>query len=340
MQIRREVLKREIKILAVYMAVSIVQTILMCSGCNGFRQYAIIFLFTFLLWVFLWRGNSLLTDFVSKKIPWVEYPVRRFMVGLATTIVYTLASVVFLMFFIETIFGYQFTGSNYEFTVATSVFITIVISLFLHSREFLVFWRKTALDAERFKREKLSAQYENFKNRVNPQLLFNSLRTLRELAIGDKDQAAKFIKHLSDVYRYILETRDKELVPGQQEMKFLQSFVFLLEARYQRALSITLNLREDSFYVVPLSVQIILETMIENSIVDEGNPLRIDITADNTCVKVESNARWRAGTSVTFLDEIINNIRERYRFLTDIPVRVQSDAQHFLVELPSINLVS
>jgi sensor histidine kinase YesM len=339
MQMRRELLKREIKILAVYMAVSIVQTFFMCRGCTGFRQHAIIYLFTLLLWVFLWRGNSLLTDYVSRKIPWIEYPLKRFVVGLATTILYTLVSVVFLMFFIETVFDFPFSGLNYEFTVGFSVFITIVISLFLHSREFLVFWRKTALDAEQFKREKLTAQYENFKNRVNPQLLFNSLKTLRELTVRDKDQAAKFIKHLSDVYRYILDTRDKELVPNQQEMNFLRSFVYLLEARYQNALSITLNFGEKSFYVTPLSVQIILETIIENSVIDVNHPLTIGVTTDSTSLRIESSNRWKTETSVRLLDDILDNIRERYRFLTDMPVSVHSRTGHFKVELPSIAII-
>ena len=58
----------------------------------------------------------------------------------------------------------------------------------------------------------------------------------------DQDKAAKFIKQLSEVYRYVLETRDKEVVPLEEEKKFLDSYLFLQQIRFGDKLKLTISL--------------------------------------------------------------------------------------------------
>ena len=70
------------------------------------------------------------------------------------------------------------------------------------------------------------------RNQVNPHFLFNSLNALTNLVYEDQDKAAKFIKQLSEVYRYLLDTRDKEIVPLEEEKKFLNSYLFLQQIRF------------------------------------------------------------------------------------------------------------
>ena len=68
------------------------------------------------------------------------------------------------------------------------------------------------MDAERLKKEQMATKYESLKNQVNPHFLFNSLNALTNLVYEDQDRAADFIRQLSQVYRYVLDTRSKELV--------------------------------------------------------------------------------------------------------------------------------
>ena len=67
---------------------------------------------------------------------------------------------------------------------------------------------------------------------MNPHFLFNSLNALTNLVYEDQDKAAKFIKQLSEVYRYLLETRDREIVGLSEEKKFLESYLFLQKIRF------------------------------------------------------------------------------------------------------------
>ncbi|MDZ7646494.1 MAG: histidine kinase [Cytophagales bacterium] len=89
-----------------------------------------------------------------------------------------------------------------------------------------------AIDAERLKKESMEAQYNNLKNQVNPHFLFNSLNALTNLVYQDQAKAVKFIKQLSEVYRYVLDSRDKEVVQLEEEMHFLESYVFLQQIRF------------------------------------------------------------------------------------------------------------
>src|SRR5690606_10030351 len=163
----------------------IVQVFLTCRGCTTVRTFVPFAIFTLLLWTFLWRGNSFLAQYLSERISWIHEPVKRFIVGLIVTVGYTLLSVYLLITVFETFFGFQF-GGGYHFTILTCVLITLLISLFLHSREFLNFWRKASFDSAKFQRESIAARYETLKSRVNPAFLFHSLNTLSELVPTDE----------------------------------------------------------------------------------------------------------------------------------------------------------
>jgi hypothetical protein len=332
----KEIIFRELKILALFLGASIIQSYFMCSRCHSFGSYFRVISFTFFMWVFLWRGNNSLTHFVSARISWIEYPLKRFIVGLITTIAYTFAVTFTLIFIFQTFFGFNFGGSL-RFTVITTVILTVVISLFLHSREFLLHWRKATLDAERFQRERISAKYESLKNKVNPQLLYNSLQSLGGLIHTDKEHAVKFIKSLSDVYRYILDTRDKEVVTIESEVKFLKAFSFLMETRYGASLRIENQLdASQHFYVSPLSVHLIIESILENAKFDHTTPLIITIGAKKGVIHVAAAVRWNSGESIDNVFELLRDVEDRYSFLSESAIEYSIAENSFSCHFPAI----
>ena len=97
-------------------------------------------------------------------------------------------------------------------------------------------WIKSIEKNEELKRENLLAKYEALKNQVNPHFLFNSLNTLSGLVEQKPELATDFIKKLSDIYRYVLEQNDKELVSINDEMKFVEDYIFLSKMRFGKGL--------------------------------------------------------------------------------------------------------
>lgn len=76
-----------------------------------------------------------------------------------------------------------------------------------------------------------TARYAALQSQLNPHSLFNNLNTLIAEIKYNPSNAIRFTKHLSSVYRYILQRQDKTLVALAEGLEFLQSYLFLHEIR-------------------------------------------------------------------------------------------------------------
>ena len=267
---------------------------------------------------------------------WTENPGKRFLFGLLSTLGYTLGSV----YVLTTTFKWL-TDFNVEFTrdvLYTTVPITFVISAFMHGKEFLENWRKAALDAEKLKKESAVARYESLKSQVNPHFLFNSLNALTNLVYEDQDKAAKFIKQLSEVYRYVLDTRETETVSIQEEIRFVKSYLFLQQIRFGDNLKVELNLDNASGNVAPLALQLLLENAIKHNIISQENPLYVKMIVENGFVWVENKLQRKSAMGENSSGMGLGNIRSRYAFLSNKEVLVKEDVEKFSVGLPIIEV--
>lgn len=254
--------------------------------------------------------------------------------GVVATIFFTVLAVVIILRAWELIWDVDF--DNYNDIIVNALMITFFISLFFHGRSFLYQWRQSAVEAERFQKESMTATYESLKSQVNPHFLFNSLNALTNLVYEDPDKAAKFIKQLSEVYRYVLDTRDREVVPLEEELKFLKSYAYLQEIRFGDKLSIDISLNGLKSMVAPLALQMLIENAVKHNEVSEENPLRIKIYNQANLIVVENNLqkKSRLGESSSGLG--LENISKRYEFLSNEKVVIEQSADMFLVKLPII----
>ena len=65
-----------------------------------------------------------------------------------------------------------------------------------------------------------------YKNQMSPHFLFNSLNTLTSIIPEDPEAAVSFTEKLSEVYRYILQNKERELVTLSEEVDFVKSYLF------------------------------------------------------------------------------------------------------------------
>lgn len=322
--------------LLISLVASIVQPYFMCPGCStSFARYSKVSFFTFMMWVVLWKGNDLLSHYISVRISWIKFPLRRLMVGIVSTIAFTILAALLLMESFEFVFDFYF-GDGYTYTIYFAVGITILISLILHSRSFYLHWRAATRDAERYEKESISARYENLKSQINPHFLFNTLNVLTNLVYEDQDKAVKFIKQLSEVYRHVLDTRDKELVTLEEERKFLDSYLFLQQMRFGEKLKLKIQLNGLNSLMPPLVLQMLIENAIKHNEVSEENPLTISVYQEDRFIVVENNFQKKTVLAEDSPGMGLENISKRYKFLTDTPVEIlQGDK--FIVKLPIIH---
>lgn len=287
----------------------------------------------------LWVGSSSVTDILQKRFPWIKMPVLRLVITLFATSLITLI----VWWFIVAIWdapnrGFDAFRAFRNFSLSDflpTLFITLFISIFMHGRSFLLEWRQAAGEAERLKKEQISARYETLKNQVNPHFLFNSLNVLTELVHKDADQAERFIRQLSAVYRYILDSRDRETVTIEEEIQQLESYFFLLKIRFGDSFNSKIDVQSLDRHIAPLTLQMLVENAVKHNEVSKSKPLFVTIREEQQHLIIENNLQLKQNVS-DYSGVGLPNIEARYRFLTDQMVVTEQTTTHFRVKIPII----
>jgi len=306
--------------------------------CTSTTALILIGCFTALIWIALWLGNAYVSNVLDYFFSWERETIMRLIAGLIGMVVYTLSAVYGLIFLFRNVFGFNL-GDGLEETYFSTIVITLIITLFMTGRMFFANWRMAAIDAERLKKESVEAQYNNLKNQVNPHFLFNSLNALTNLVYQDQDKAVKFIKQLSDVYRYVLDSRDKEAVPLEEEMKFIEAYAYLQQIRFGDKLKIEIDLETVKCLVAPLALQMLVENAIKHNEISKEHPLLIRIYKRDQNLVVENTLRRKSVLVEESSGLGLENIKKRYEFLSKSRVEVKEAEGKFMVTIPMIELV-
>jgi sensor histidine kinase YesM len=331
----KEYLKTKLTLIAVLTLIGIVTTYFVCDSCHSSAyRYFVVALFSASLWLTMWLGNEFLVLWLDEKIEWTREPVKRSIVGALVTIVYTVTTLLFLLNVFAFVFDFRINTPTQ--TLYTTTGLSFFITLVMTSRSFLLNWRESAINAEKLQKESIAAKYESLKNQVNPHFLFNSFNALTNLVYEDQDKAARFIKQLSEVYRYVLDTRDKEVVTIDEELKFLQSYAYLQQIRFGNKLNIHLDITNTKAHVAPLALQMLIENAIKHNVASEEDPLYIKLYTSNDCITVENNLQKKASFGEASAGVGLENICKRYEFLSDRKVEIIQDEKRFIVKLPAL----
>lgn len=227
--------------------------------------------------------------------------------------------------------------SEFQVRVASLMVIALVSSIYegiyLNAQ-----WKASIIEKEKLKRENVESQLEGLRSQVNPHFLFNSLNTLAYIIPEDPDRAVKFVQQLSKVYRYILEIRDKKLIPVREELKFLDSYLFLLKERFGENLIVDIEVPIEVYdeMIIPLSMQMLFENAIKHNIISKTKPLRIAVSLDEGKIRVANNLQKKSQRTPS-TQVGLQNIKNRYAFFTSQKVEVHANEHTFSVSLPLIH---
>ncbi|HOZ62359.1 MAG TPA: histidine kinase [Smithellaceae bacterium] len=199
------------------------------------------------------------------------------------------------------------------------------------------------ISAEREEREKgvAQAQFESLKNQINPHFLFNSLNVLASLVQVDADLSEKFIDQLARSYRYLLEQKDKDLVPLKTEIDFVHSFTFLLKIRFEEKLKVNIRLDPETlgYYIAPLTLQLLIENAVKHNVISAETPLVIDIYNEGDDFLVVSNNLQLRDILLPSTGVGQNNIKSRYKLFTKTEVVFTVDNDEYVVRIPFIKSI-
>jgi sensor histidine kinase YesM len=200
--------------------------------------------------------------------------------------------------------------------------------------------QEAELIVERLKKETLLSQFESLKNQVNPHFLFNSLNVLTELIHHNQDKAAKFVGELSDVYRYVLDSKNKEVVELKSELEFIEAFFYLLKIRFSDNIKLTISIKDKrNVMIPPLTLQLLIENAVKHNIISKTEPLLICIYEDNDYLVVKNQLRKKREAQRSS-GIGIKNIESRYNFLTEKKIIISDDSDFFTVQIPKLKFTN
>ena len=165
--------------------------------------------------------------------------------------------------------------------------------------------------------ENLKARFEVLKQQVNPHFLFNALSTLRIMVREKDDRAELFILKLSDLYRQLLGKNTAQTVTFDEELEFLQSYIFMLQARFESLLNIRIDTWPDiGLRKIPaFSLQLLVENCIKHNIVSSARPLYITICQQQADrIMIENNLQPKPAAEESS-GIGLENLRKRYELL-------------------------
>jgi len=282
-------------------------------------------------------GFAVIVAILDKKLPWLHFPLKRLIVQFFVTVAFSIVVIVITVL-LTGYFRHQeitstFFFENGFFMMKIAFAFILVGSLGSNAIMFFKNWKEAAVQQEKLKREQLALQYETLKSQVNPHFLFNNLNSLTSLISTNPEKAIDFVKKLSEVYRYVLDQKDQELVSLETELKFLESYVFLQKIRFGTNLDVQINLDAKNFKVIPLSVQMLVENAIKHNEISDKKPLIIRIFSDDDQYLVVENLLQKKSGSEGG-GSGIQNIKDRYEFFTDKNVILSFNSERFRVSIP------
>lgn len=202
--------------------------------------------------------------------------------------------------------------------------------------------RKTELEKEVLEKESVLTQLASLKSQVNPHFLFNSLNTLSYLIPESPERAENFVQKLSTVYRYILEIKDEKLISLEDELEFLNSYVFLLKERFGENLVVSIKIDDQYLkrYIIPLSLQLLFENAIKHNEISKAKPLTISVYINDAGNLVVNNNLQKKNLVRQTSKLGLQNIKSRYELLTDKLVEVIEDLKNFTVIVPLLKAIN
>jgi len=184
-------------------------------------------------------------------------------------------------------------------------------------------------------RQSLAGQIESLKQQINPHFFFNSLNTLSGLAQEDTQKTLDFIEKLSQVFRYVLEIQERNIVSIAEELNFAKAYIYLLKVRFENKFIIEIqSFMNENEFVPALCTQLLLENCFKHNSMSNTNPLKITIKTENGFLVIENSKSVIQPTHSNGIG--LRNLNERSKLLTGRAIEIESNEEYFKVKIPVI----
>lgn len=304
-------------------------------------EHALYYLYFILVAWVIWEGNRFLlfrnypVIFQSRSI------IQKYLLIMGLNIFYT-APISFILLFVWRWFSNN-DWVNDQIILNSVILISVCVIFVTNAYEKALFTKQNdreKVKLEQLERGKVQAELEALKNQIDPHFMFNILNNLSYLVDHDSDKAQKFIHHLAEVFRYILKSKDKDLVLLQEEISFMNSYTELVMLRYGNGFRIDMKLNEISpseYLIPPVSMMVAVENAVKHNEISKNNQLVLKLEGRTQTLsfsnKISHKKAFRNSTKTG-----LKNLNGRFNKLIGKEIQIEIDGVTFRLHLPLLKL--
>ena len=277
----------------------------------------------------------LLDKFLKRKLQSLRIAIQ-FTVTTALSVSLVLAC---LSLYFKYAIGFSISGTQLLIFSVVFIVTSLLYNLLFFSNYYLQKENTLKLNAEKQHRDVLEMEMLEFKNDINPDLLYESLENLIGLMYRDVEQAEDYIDCLASAYRYVLSNRQQELVSIETELEAARILVKLLNEKYHGQLKFESALEKDELdaMLIPGSLPVIIESLIRNTIITRFEPFVIRCYVEDDYITIQSNLNDRLILHPSS-ELALTRLQKSYSLYSDLPLIKVKAYQENYVKLPVIHV--
>ncbi len=302
------------------------------------QSFAKCFGSSFLNTLVLWHLNRYIVILLRNYFPSIKQTFSRVWRQLIFSTLLSIIGSLLITKFYDSIhfWGNKVSMNDYIYNVVVVLFFVYIAITIYELNFYFREWQNSVSETEKLKKANLQSQFDALKNQVSPHFLFNSLNTLSALIEDNPVKAIKFVNQLSVVYRYLLQSNEKELSTLNEELAFLNAYFFLLKTRFEDGISMIIDIDEKfkHFLIPPLTLQILVENSVKHNIVSVSKPLLITITTGGDNLLIVKNNFQKKTMLVTSIGLGLANIAAKYKLLNKPGIDIIENPDDFIVTIP------
>lgn len=297
-------------------------------------QYPLYFSYFAYRLLFFWGLIAWLTRYNLQKLETATFRQR-----LGRNLLITLAAYLFFLGVSYSVsrFGIRtdFRGSTLicQFFISCALCTLLGYISMLYTRQ-----REKENEIERLRFENLRSRCDALANQINPHFFFNSLNGISALIRKKNDEnTLTYVNQLSDIFRYILQSDRKGLVPLRDELEFIQSFRYIMEVRFANKLEFIIDVdesRKDTLILPVLSLLPLIDNVIVHNRIDSEYKMSISIRLNENGELIVANPIHPKLTPPDTNGTGLSNLENRFALLMNKHIRVEHADDIFRVYLP------
>jgi len=179
------------------------------------------------------------------------------------------------------------------------------------------------------------------RSQFNPHFLYNSLNTIDALVdYSSKETIKEYISNLAELYRYLIQTKDEEIVSLKVELELIKNYFFLIETRFEGDYNFEIleNSSHKNKYIPNGALLTPIENVVKHNTAENGVVVTTRIQIENKKIRIVNN-KSNAQTVKDSFGTGLENLKKRYRLIADKTIEITENEAEFVLELPILIII-